>query len=260
MSAPPALWRDLRRFTEARVALGRAGNGLPTAAHLDFQAAHAAARDAVHAALDVPALSQALADAGIASLAVRSTATDRQTYLLRPDHGRRLDPGDAASLRPVPGCFALVICDGLSAAAVQRHAVPLLAALVPALRARGLTMPPVVIATQGRVALGDGVGAALQAAAVAVLIGERPGLSAADSMGAYLTWQPRPGRTDAERNCISNIRPNGLPPQAAATKLLWLIDRMFALGLTGVGLKDEQPQLSPREASAYPPLGSPTQS
>ncbi len=242
-TSEPALWQDLRRYTQARVALGRAGNGLPTAAHLDFQAAHAAARDAVHASLDVAALAAALATAGIESIAVRSAAPDRQTYLLRPDMGRRLDPGDAARLGAVPGCFALVVCDGLSAVAVRDHTAPMLALLVPALLGRGLTVPPVVIATQGRVALGDDVGAALGAAAVAVLIGERPGLSAADSMGAYLTWQPRPGRTDAERNCISNIRPLGLPPEAAAGKLLWLIDRMFALGLTGVGLKDEQPQL-----------------
>jgi ethanolamine ammonia-lyase small subunit len=254
MSAPPVVWRDLRRFTQARVALGRAGNGMPTGAHLDFQAAHAAARDAVHTPLDVPALAAALADAGIASVPVRSTAPDRQTYLLRPDLGRRLDPADAAVLEAMPGCFVLVVCDGLSSVAVQRHAAPLLALLVPALRARGLPVPPVVIATQGRVALGDDVGAALGAVAVAVLIGERPGLSAADSMGAYLTWQPRPGRTDAERNCISNIRPLGLPPDAAAEKLLWLIDRMFVLGLTGVDLKDEQPQLLGGDAQALPRL------
>jgi ethanolamine ammonia-lyase small subunit len=250
----PVVWRDLRRFTQARVALGRAGNGMPTGAHLDFQAAHAAARDAVHTPLDVPALAAALSDAGIASMPVRSTAPDRQAYLLRPDLGRRLDPADAAGLEATPGCFALVVCDGLSSIAVQRHAAPLLALLVPALRARGLPMPPVVIATQGRVALGDDVGAAFGAAAVAVLIGERPGLSAADSMGAYLTWQPRPGRTDAERNCISNIRPLGLPPDAAAEKLLWLIDRMFVLGLTGVDLKDEQPQLLGGDAQALPRL------
>jgi ethanolamine ammonia-lyase small subunit len=243
VSAPPSLWRDLRRYTQARVALGRAGNGLPTAAHLDFQAAHAAARDAVHASLEIAALTTALGAAGIEAVAVRSTSPDRQTYLRRPDLGRRLDPADTARLTPVPGCFALVVCDGLSAVAVQLHAAPLLTLLVPELRARGLPVPPVVIASQGRVALGDEIGAALGAAAVAVLIGERPGLSAADSMGAYLTWQPRLGRTDAERNCISNIRPLGLPPEAAAGKLLWLIDRMFALGLTGVGLKDEQPQL-----------------
>ncbi len=244
MTSPPAAWRDLRRFTDARVALGRAGNGMPTAAHLDFQAAHAAARDAVHAPLDVPALAAALASAGIESRIVRSMAPDRQTYLLRPDLGRRLHPDDEADLAPVPGCFALVVCDGLSSVAVQRHAASVLAAVVPALRARGLTVPPVVLAVQGRVALGDRVGAALGAAAVAVLIGERPGLSAADSMGAYLTWGPRPDRTDAERNCISNIRPLGLPPAAAAAKLLWLADRMLTLRLSGVGLKDEQP-LSP---------------
>jgi ethanolamine ammonia-lyase small subunit len=231
---PPALWRDLRRFTPARVALGRAGNGMPTAAHLDFQAAHAAARDAVHASLDGAALAGTLAAAGIDSRAVRSLAPDRQTYLLRPDLGRRLDPADAAMLPAQPGCFALLVCDGLSAVAVQLHAPPLLLRLVQVLRARRLTVPPVVIAAQGRVALGDEVGAALGAAAVLVLIGERPGLS----------WQPRPGRTDAERNCVSNIRPLGLPPNDAAAKLIWLIDRMFTLGLTGVALKDEQPHLT----------------
>jgi ethanolamine ammonia-lyase small subunit len=239
---PTALWHDLRRFTQARVALGRAGNGIPTAAHLDFQAAHAAARDAVHAPLDGTLLAATLAAAGIDSCAVRSLAADRQTYLLRPDLGRRLDPADAPRLPALPGCFAVVVCDGLSAVAVQHHAAPLLARLVPALRAKGLAISPVVVAAQGRVALGDDVGAAIGAAAVLVLIGERPGLSAADSMGAYLTWQPRPGCTDAERNCVSNIRPLGLPPEAAAAKLLWLIDRMFTLRLTGVGLKDEQPQ------------------
>jgi ethanolamine ammonia-lyase small subunit len=140
---------------------------------------------------------------------------------------------------------------------VQHHAAPLLALLVPALRARGLAVPPVVLAAQGRVALGDDVGAALGAEAVAVLIGERPGLSAADSMGCYLTWRPRPGTTDAARNCISNIRPLGLPPDAAAEKLLWLIDRMFALGLTGVGLKDEQPQLADGQAEPRPQLPGP---
>jgi ethanolamine ammonia-lyase small subunit len=245
MTAPPALWRDLRRYTQARVALGRAGNGMPTAAHLEFQAAHAAARDAVHAPLVFAALSDALAASGIETCRVRSTATDRPAYLLRPDLGRRLDPEDAARLAPLPGCFALVVCDGLSAVAVQQHAAPMLALLVPALRARGLPVPPVVLAAQGRVALGDDIAAALGAAAVAVLIGERPGLSAADSMGCYLTWRPGRGTMDAERNCISNIRPLGLPPEAAAAKLLWLIDRMFVLGLTGVGLKDEQPQLLP---------------
>lgn len=234
-------WTDLRRFTSARVALGRAGNGLPTAAHLDFQAAHAAARDAVHAALDVAQLRESLAASGLPSIAVHSEAADRTTYLLRPDLGRRLR--DCSMLPPTPGAMLFVVCDGLSATAVQRHASALLQHTVPRLSG---PIAPVVIAEQGRVALGDDIGEATGAEAVAVLIGERPGLSAADSLGVYLTWQPRRGRTDADRNCISNIRPEGLPPAAAADKLLWLIGEMRRLRLTGVALKDEQPKaLSP---------------
>lgn len=236
MSTPPTLWQDLRRFTPARVALGRVGHGLPTAAHLDFQAAHAAARDAVHAELDTAQLAADLAAANLPSVLVHSACPDRRTYLLRPDLGRRLAEGEAAHLPKIPG-IAFVVADGLSATAVQRHAAPLLAQVMPALAEPG----PVVIARQGRVALGDEVGAALGAQAVAVLIGERPGLSTPDSLGIYLTWQPRPGRTDAERNCISNIRPEGLPIPDAAAKLLWLIGAMRRLQLTGVALKDEQP-------------------
>jgi len=236
MSTPPTLWRDLRRFTPARVALGRAGNGLPTGAHLAFQAAHAAARDAVHAELNADQLAADLAAAGLPSTVVHSACPDRRTYLLRPDLGRRLAEGEAAKLAPSPG-IAFVVADGLSATAAQRHAAPLLAQVLATLGQTG----PVVIARQGRVALGDEIGAALGAEAVAVLIGERPGLSTPDSLGVYLTWQPRPGRTDAERNCISNIRPEGLPIPEAAAKLLWLINAMRQLRLTGVALKDEQP-------------------
>jgi ethanolamine ammonia-lyase small subunit len=227
MTDAPAMWRDLRRFTPARVALGRAGNGVPTEAHLAFQAAHAAARDAVHAELDMPALADALGLAGLASISVSSACPDRHHYLLRPDLGRRLTPADRAMLEasPAPGALAFVIC-----------AAPLLAALLPS-----LAIGKVVIARLGRVALGDDIGEALGAEAVAVLIGERPGLSAPDSLGVYLTWQPRIGRRDAERNCISNIRPEGLPIPEAAAKLLWLIREMRRLRLSGVGLKDEQP-------------------
>jgi ethanolamine ammonia-lyase small subunit len=212
------------------------GNGLPTAAHLAFQAAHAAARDAVHAELDVAALRTALAEAGLASVTVHSEAPDRQSYLLRPDLGRRLRATDRANLPATPGAFLFVICDGLSATAVQSHAATLLRHVVPAL---GGTIAPVVVAQQGRVALGDDIGEAMSAEAVAVLIGERPGLSAADSLGVYLTWQPRRGRSDAERNCISNIRPEGLDPAAAAEKLIWLINAMRRLRQTGINLKDE---------------------
>jgi ethanolamine ammonia-lyase small subunit len=241
--SPPVLWRDLRRYTQARVALGRAGNALPTAAHLDFQEAHARARDAVWSGLDVAALEGAVVALGASVRRVASAAPDRRGYLLRPDLGRRLEEGAAASLSEaaMPGSVAIVLADGLCATGVQAHAPPLLAALLPGLRAAGWPVAPVVIATQARVALGDAVGEAMQAAAVAVLIGERPGLSATDSLGCYLTWAPRRGRTDAERNCISNIRPEGLPPEAAARKLLWLLGAARRLGRTGVALKDEEP-------------------
>lgn len=243
MSQVPTPWRTLRRYTPARIALGRAGNGLPTEAHLAFQAAHAAARDAVHAALDTQALAATLAASGLPSQTVRSACPDRRTYLLRPDLGRRLHPEDRASLTPAPGRIAFVVADGLSALAAQRHAAPLLARVIPI-----LGPSPIIIATQARVALGDDIGAVLQAEAVAVLIGERPGLSTPDSLGLYLTWNPGPGRTDAERNCISNIRPEGLPIDQAAAKLLWLIGEMHRLRLTGVALKDEQPAVGQIES------------
>lgn len=246
MAAPPARWTDLRRFTPARVALGRAGNGLPTAAHLAFQAAHAAARDAVNASLDVAALRNELNAAGLRGIAVHSEAPDRRTYLLRPDLGRRLS--DRAAIPSMLGAMLFVVCDGLSAIAVQRHAVALLRHVTHVLGAGA----PVVIVEQGRVAIGDDIGEAMGAEAVAVLIGERPGLTAADSLGVYLTWQPRRGRTDAERNCISNIRPEGLPPEAAAAKLLWLIDAMRQKRRTGIGLKDEQPVMPVIDASPEP--------
>lgn len=239
---PPSPWRDLRRFTEARVGLGRVGDALPTAAHLDFQEAHARARDAVHSALDVAALETTLAPLGRPVLRVRSAAPDRRTYLLRPDLGRRLREEDRARLPPAPGTVAFVVADGLCALGVQRHAPAVLAALLPALRGSPLAPGPVVIAEQARVALGDAIGETLGAQAIAVLIGERPGLSATDSLGVYLTWAPRRGRTDAERNCISNIRPPaGLSYAAAAAKLLWLLEAARRLGATGVVLKDEQP-------------------
>lgn len=231
----PTLWRDLRRFTSARVGLGRVGHALPTAAHLDFQEAHAQARDAVWSALDVPALQAALPGAPV----VASAAPDRRSYLLRPDLGRRLAEGTA--LEAQPGCFAIVVADGLCASGVQAQAAPLLAVLVPGLERAGWNVAPPVIATQARVAIGDDIGQALGAAMVAVLIGERPGLSSLDSMGIYLTHAPRTGRNDAERNCISNIRPGGISPADAAAKLLWLVAAARRLGLTGVGLKDEQP-------------------
>jgi len=238
------LWRDLRRHTAARVALGRVGNGLPTAAHLDFQEAHARARDAVHSALDVPGLEAAIAALGLSTRHVASQATDRRAYLLRPDLGRILRTEDTAALSaaPMPGCFVFVVADGLCASGVQQGAPALLAEAAPMLVRAGLTLGPVVIAVQARVALGDAIGEALGAAFVAVLIGERPGLTALDSMGLYLTHAPRIGTRDAARNCISNIRAGGLGVADAAAKLLWLTGGALRIGATGVALKDEQPE------------------
>lgn len=224
--SPPVRWSDLRRFTPARVGLGRAGNAVPTAAHLDFQEAHAAARDAVWSALDAEALRAELGPVPL----LHSEAADRKTYLLRPDLGRRLRAADRESLSRTGGTV-IVIADGLCASGVQSQS----AAMVQALAADW----PVVIVEQARVAIGDDIGEAMGAEAVVVLIGERPGLSAQDSMGIYLTWQPRRGRTDAERNCISNIRPGGISPADAAAKVHWLLRGARALGATGVALKDD---------------------
>lgn len=245
--AAPALaerWQDLRRFTTARVALGRAGHALPTSAHLEFQEAHARARDAVWSALDVGQLERGFGEAGIATRRVASEAPDRRTYLLRPDLGRRLPPAAAERLHADArqGCFAIVVADGLCASGVQQAAIPLVRSLLGGLERTGWIVAPVVIATQARVALADDVGEALDAAATAIIIGERPGLSALDSVGIYLTWSPRRGRNDSERNCISNIRTAGLTTEEATHKLLWLIDAARRLGKTGVLLKEATPE------------------
>ena len=235
----PSKWRDLRRFTDARVALGRAGNALPTAAHLDFQEAHARARDAVWSSLDTAKLAEELSPLGLPLQRVTSQAEERRRFLLRPDLGRRLPEGSA--LPKSPGSIALVVADGLCASGVQQQAPALLSVLVPALSKAGFTPGPIIIAEQARVALGDDVAEAMEAAAVVVLIGERPGLSATDSMGLYITWAARRGSNDAMRNCISNIRPGGLSADFAAAKVLWLLAEARKLGATGVALKDEMP-------------------
>lgn len=235
------LWRDLRRFTDARVGLGRVGTAIPTKAHLDFQEAHARARDAVWSALDVPSLTDALSSFGLGVHAISSAAEDRRQYLLRPDLGRCLSDKDRHGLPVLPGSIVCVVADGLCATGVQHHAPAVLAALLPALIRAGFTPAPLIIAEQARVALGDDIAEHMQAAAVIMLIGERPGLSAMDSLGLYITWAARRGSTDAMRNCISNIRPAGLAPEAAAAKALWLLLEARKLGATGVGLKDEMP-------------------
>jgi ethanolamine ammonia-lyase small subunit len=234
--AVPDLASRLRRLTSARVGLARTGATQTTADTLTFALAHAQARDAVHVALDDDALAAEIAGLGLPVRRVSSAAPDRRTYLLRPDLGRALAPGSRLAAE-ANSDLAVILADGLSAQAVQIHAIPLLAALLP--RLDGLRLSPVTIARQARVALGDEIARALGARAVLILIGERPGLSSPDSLGAYLTFDPRAGRTDADRNCVSNIRPEGLGYDAAALKLAWLIRQAFALGLTGVGLKDE---------------------
>ena len=235
-------WARLARLTPARIGLGRAGAALPTREVLRFALDHARARDAVHAPLDVEALAADLAALGHDVLRVESAAPDRPTYLRRPDLGRRLSEPSRAALaardKP-PTDLAVLIADGLSAAAAQTHAAPLLAALAPWIAQAGWTLAPVVVARQGRVALGDEVGAMLRARIAVVLLGERPGLSSPDSLGVYLTHAPRPGRTDAERNCISNVRPAGLSYERAAFKLAWHLAEALRLGLTGVALKDQ---------------------
>ncbi|WP_354684622.1 ethanolamine ammonia-lyase subunit EutC [Cupriavidus necator] len=235
-------WQRLRQFTRARVAIGRTGHSQTTDAVLAFGLAHAQARDAVHLPLDVGAVTAALDAAGLAHIAVHSAAPDRTHYLRRPDLGRRLDDAgrDAlAAARPQQAPdVVFVMADGLSALATQTHALPVLEAARQRLP-QTWHVGPVVVAEQSRVALGDEIGEILGARQVVMLIGERPGLSSPDSLGIYLTYAPRVGRTDAERNCISNIRPEGLPYAQAAERLAFLLRGAVALGRSGVDLKDD---------------------
>lgn len=238
---------DLRDLTPARVGLGRAGAGMPTDALLAFTRDHARARDAVHAAFDVPALLQGLEGPGFGPpdlkiFDVSSRARDRKDYLRRPDLGRMLDEASQHVLadgRGGPCRLAVVIGDGLSPSAVNAHAIELVRSLVPRLAFEGIEIGCVVVATGARVALGDEIGAILGARMLLMLIGERPGLSTPDSLGAYLTFGPRIGRSDAERNCISNIHGAGLGYDEAAAKIAWLVREGLAREVTGVALKDE---------------------
>ena len=238
----PNPWQALRALTAARIALGRAGVGMPTSAQLNFQLAHARARDAVHAPLDAAALGALLENSGHPPLYAHSACPDRATYLQRPDLGRRLDqPSRAALASTTPNAceLALVVADGLSALAVAKNAAPFIEALLRRLAPDGWGTPPIVIVQQARVAIGDEIGAILNARCVVMLIGERPGLSSPDSMGLYMTWNPRAGLSDADRNCISNVRPAGLGYDDAAYKLHYLLAEARKRGLSGVALKDE---------------------
>ncbi len=225
---------DLRSFTPARVALGRTGHSVPTAELLRFQLDHARARDAVFQELDAASL-------GVPHVLLRSNAGSRAAYLRRPDLGRSLSEESRALLERGDYDAAIVIADGLSATAVHHHAIPLLKALMPRLEAEAWKLAPLAIVLQGRVAVGDEIGALLGARLVVLLIGERPGLSSPDSLGAYLTWDPRAGRADAERNCISNVRAEGLDYAAAAGKIHFLMREARTRKLSGVTLKEDSP-------------------
>ena len=244
-SAPPAsrAMSDLKALTPARVALGRAGASLPTDALLAFTLDHARARDAVHAAFDSARLVAGLGELGLSALSVQSRAASRQDYLRRPDLGRRLDAASEQALTEAAGQgggrLVIAIGDGLSPKAVHAHALSLMGHLMAQLAAAQIEIGPVVVASGARVALGDEIGAILAAPMVVVLIGERPGLSAPDSLGAYLTFAPRLGRTDADRNCVSNIHRAGLSHEEAAFKIAWLVREGLARKVTGVALKDE---------------------
>ncbi len=243
-TAPPAfvtgIMKQLRDFTMARVGLGRTGDALPIRELLDLRRAHAVARDAVHHPLDIASLRLDCGDC----VAIHSQARDRAEYLRRPDLGRLPNETAQQLLQPGPYDAAVIIADGLSALAVHRHAVPVLDRLLPKLRGAEWTVSPIVLVEQGRVAIGDTIALWLQARFSVVLIGERPGLTSPDSLGAYLTWDPAPGKTEAERNCISNIRPDGLGYDQAAGRIFNLMTESRRRQLSGIALKETgAPQL-----------------
>jgi ethanolamine ammonia-lyase small subunit len=240
----PDPWDFLKTHTAARIAQGRAGHSLPTNALLAFQLDHARARDAVYATLDRERLLTELQKlTKTAPIAVQSLAHDRPTYLRRPDFGRQLNPQSALTLSELSPketpILCIVLADGLSATAVNRHGLAVVSGLVQEARRLGWQLAPVVLAEQSRVALGDEIAGFLGAEMVVVVLGERPGLSSPDSLGAYLTFAPRPGLTDESRNCVSNIRPDGLPPELAVQKIIYLLTEFKIRRLSGVLVKDE---------------------
>ncbi|MBX8617407.1 ethanolamine ammonia-lyase subunit EutC [Pseudomonas cichorii] len=241
----PNPWLELRRLTPARIALGRTGTSLPTSAQLDFQFAHAQARDAVHLPFDHAGLSAQLSEKGRETLLLHSAAADRHSYLQRPDLGRRLNDDSARQLKDYaaahPGGvdLAIVVADGLSSLAVHRHTVPFLARMEEQAATEGWTLSPVILVEQGRVAIADEIGELLGAKMVVILIGERPGLSSPDSLGLYFTYAPKVGLNDAHRNCISNVRLEGLSYAMAAHRLLYLMREACRRQVSGVNLKDE---------------------
>jgi ethanolamine ammonia-lyase small subunit len=239
----PDSWEQLKQFTAARIALGRAGASVPTGERLAFQLAHARARDAVMAPFDTRTLASQFEKLPLATLVLDSCAPDRLTYLRRPDLGRKLSDHSRATLQStdtrVSWDLVVLVSDGLSALAATKHAPALLALLLPKLLASGWRLAPLLVVAHARVAVQDEIGGCLNAGMSLMLLGERPGLGSPDSLGAYLTFHPRPGKTDADRNCVSNIRPEGLPVTVAAEKLFDLLNRSRQLQLSGVGLKDD---------------------
>jgi ethanolamine ammonia-lyase small subunit len=236
-------WSHLRRHTQARIALGRSGGSLPTREWLSFARDHALARDAVWETFDSAALAAELRTFGTEVLKLNSAAPDRAVYLQRPDLGRKLDAASAALLDQHPTGqgrdLVIVVSDGLSAQAATRQTQPLLQALLPRLKEAGFTLAPICVVRHARVALQDEVGERLKAQLALILLGERPGLATPDSLGAYFIYEPAVGKSNALRNCVSNIRPEGLPPEPAAIKLVSLLTAARDKQLTGVGLKEE---------------------
>jgi ethanolamine ammonia-lyase small subunit len=256
----PTHLQSLRDLTPARVSLPTAGHTIATDEVLNFQLAHAKARDAVHAAFHLSGFTQRLitelpilVESSIPILQLRSNAPDRRAYLRQPNLGRTLHLDSAAQLRPASCQLAIIIADGLSALAVERNAIPVLARLVPKLLANAWTIAPLTLVQQGRVAICDPIGFGLAASCSLIFIGERPGLSSADSMGAYLTWSPHPDRTDAERNCLSNIRDGGLTHEAAAARLFWYLQTAREKQQTGIALKEGFLELGLADNCAFAP-------
>jgi len=254
-------WQALRRVTAARIALGRSGGSLPPRAQLDFRLAHARARADVRSPFAPAALGARLHTLGEPTLIVESAARDRAEFLQRPDLGRRLAPESRALLTDhaaqSPRCdLVIILSDGLSTLAANPQAEPLLSGLLPLLRAHGWSLAPLIIARHARVALQDEIGEIFRARISLMLLGERPGLGNADSLGAYFTFTPAIGRTDADRNCLSNIRPGGLLPAEAAAKLHTLLAQSHRLGLSGVQLKDDAPALSSATAEEGNPVAT----
>ncbi|TDB63982.1 ethanolamine ammonia-lyase subunit EutC [Arundinibacter roseus] len=238
----PDDWEYLRQFTPARLALGRSGHSIPTRQLLEFNLDHARARDAVYSIFDQEWIKYQVSTLGLSALFLQSQARDRREFLLRPDLGRRLNEPSRQHLKEQvmpPNELSIVVADGLSASAVNAHAPQIIGLLVPQMKALGWQMAPVGVVSQARVAVADEIGFYQQSEMVLILIGERPGLTSPDSMGAYLTYRPKPGLTDESRNCISNIRPDGLSYERATEKIVYLLTEMKKNQLSGVGLKDD---------------------